>query len=117
MHLALIHVTITQIASTFQVTSDVNVKLASLVVAVMISMNVVKIRIDVTIMQIAQIPLVLISVHVKRDLLVMVLNVKILMNVPQVITIVLHTVDVPMTMVFMYAHVLMVTSMTQHLPV
>ena len=50
VHLALTHVTITQIALTFLVPLDVNVKLASLVVTVMILTNVLLIPIDVTMM-------------------------------------------------------------------
>ena len=55
VHLALTHVTITQIALTFPVPLDVNVKLASLVLIVMILTNVLLIRIDVTMMQNVQI--------------------------------------------------------------
>ena len=55
--------------------------------------------------------------HVKKDLLVMDLNARILMNVPQVIMIVLHIVYAQMTMVFMSVLVLKVMSMTQHYPV
>ena len=55
VHLALTHVTITQIALTFPVHLDVNVKLGSLVVTVMILTNVLLIRIDVTMMQNVQI--------------------------------------------------------------